>query len=145
MPGKVNPVIPEAVYQVAAQVVGNDAAVAFGATAGAFELNTAMPMMARNLLESIAILAAAARLLADRCVAGIVADVGRCLANAESSPALATVLNPHIGYEQSAAVVRQAAAEAKTIRQVVLERGLLPADEVDVVLDVRAMTRGGLQ
>jgi fumarate hydratase class II len=144
MPGKVNPVIPEAVYQVAAQVVGNDAAVAFGATAGAFELNTAMPMMARNLLESVAILAAAARLLADRCVAGIEADVDRCRANADSSPALATALNPHIGYEESAAVVRQAAAEGKTIRQVVLERGLLPAGEVDRVLDVQAMTRGGV-
>jgi len=144
MPGKVNPVIPEAVYQVAAQVVGNDAAVAFGATAGAFELNTAMPMMARNLLESIAILAAAARLLADRCVAGIEADVDRCRANADSSPALATALNPHIGYEASAAVVRQAAAEGKTIRQVVLERGLLPAEELDKVLDVQAMTRGGV-
>jgi len=144
MPGKVNPVIPEAVYQVAAQVVGNDAAVAFGATAGAFELNTAMPMMARNLLESIAILAAAARLLADRCVAGIEVDVERCRANADSSPALATALNPHIGYEQSAAVVRRAAAEGKTIRQVVLEHGLLPAEEIDAVLDVQAMTRGGV-
>ena len=144
MPGKVNPVIPEAVYQVAAQVVGNDAAVAFGATAGAFELNTAMPMMARNLLESIAILAAVARLLADRCVAGIEADVDRCRANAESSPALATALNPHIGYEASAAVVRQAAVEGKTIRQVVVERHLLPADELDTVLDVQAMTQGGV-
>ena len=144
MPGKVNPVIPEAVYQVAAQVVGNDAAVAFGATAGAFELNTAMPMMARNLLESIAILAAGARLLADRCVAGIEADVERCRANAESSPALATALNPHIGYEQSASVVRQAAFEGKTIRQVVLERGLLAPEKVDIVLDVDAMTRGGV-
>ncbi|MDQ6726339.1 MAG: class II fumarate hydratase [Actinomycetota bacterium] len=145
MPGKVNPVIPEAVYQVAAQVVGNDAAIAFGATAGAFELNTAMPMMARNLLESIAILAAAARLLADRCVAGIEADVDRCRANADSSPALATALNPHIGYEASAAVVRQAAAEGKTIRQVVLERGLLAPEDVDQVLDVQAMTRGGVR
>jgi len=145
MPGKINPVIPEAVYQVAAQVVGNDAAVAFGATAGAFELNTAMPMMARNVLESIAILAAAARLLADRCVVGIEADVDRCRANAESSPALATALNPHIGYDASAAVVRWAADEGKTIRQVVVERGLLPSETIDSVLDVQTMTRGGLR
>jgi len=144
MPGKINPVIPEAVVQVAAQVVGNDAAVAFGATAGAFELNTAMPMMARNLLESVHLLAAVSRLLADRCVAGIEADVERCRANAESSPALATALSPHIGYEEAAAVVRQAAAEGRTLRDVVLERGLLRPGEVDRILDVEAMTRGGV-
>jgi len=144
MPGKVNPVIPEAVYQVAGQVVGNDAAVAFGATAGAFELNTAMPMMARNLLESIHLLAAVSRLLADRCVAGIEADTARCRANAESSPALATALSPHIGYEEAAAVVRQAGAEGRTLRDVVLERGLLRPGEVDRILDVEAMTRGGI-
>jgi fumarate hydratase class II len=144
MPGKVNPVLPEAVVQVAAQVVGNDAAVAFGATAGAFELNTAMPMMARNLLESIHLLAAVSRLLADRCVAGIEADVDRCRANAESSPALATALSPHIGYEEAAAVVRQAAAEGRTLREVVLERKLLRPGEVDRILDVEAMTRGGV-
>ena len=144
MPGKVNPVMPEAVVQVAAQVVGNDAAIAFGATAGAFELNTAMPMMARNLLESIHLLAAVSRLLADRCVAGIEADVARCRAHAESSSALATALSPHIGYEEAAAVVRQSAAEGKTLREVVLERGLLRPGEVDRILDVEAMTRGGV-
>ena len=144
MPGKVNPVIPEAVYQVAAQVVGNDSAITFGATAGAFELNTAMPMMARNLLESIHLLAAVSRLLADLCVAGIEADVERCRTNAESSPALATALSPHIGYEAAAAVVRQAAAEGRTLREVVLERGLLRPGEVDRILDVGAMTRGGV-
>jgi fumarate hydratase class II len=144
MPGKVNPVLPEATVQVAAQVVGNDAAVAFGATAGAFELNTAMPMMARNLLESIHLLSAVSRLLADRCIVGIEADVDRCRANAESSSALATALSPHIGYEASAAVVRQAAAEGKTLREVVLEQGLLRPGEVDRILDVEAMTRGGV-
>ena len=144
MPGKVNPVIPEAVYQVAAQVVGNDAAIGFGATAGAFELNTAMPMMARNLLESVHLLSTVSRLLADRCVAGIEADVDRCRTNAESSPALATALTPHIGYEEAVAVVHQAAAEGKTLRQVVLDRGLLRPGEVDRVLDVVAMTRGGV-
>jgi fumarate hydratase class II len=144
MPGKVNPVLPEAVYQVSAQVVGNDAAIAFGSTAGAFELNTAMPMMARNLLESIHLLAAVSRLLADRCVAGIEADTARCRANAESSAALATALSPHIGYEEAAAVVRQAAAEGRTLREVVLDRGLLRPGEVDRILDVEAMTRGGV-
>jgi fumarate hydratase class II len=144
MPGKVNPVIPEAVYQVAAQVVGNDAAVAFGATAGAFELNTAMPMMARNLLESLHLLTTVSRLLADRCVAGLEADVERCRTYAESSSALATALTPHIGYEEAAAVVHQAAAEGKTLRQVVLDRGLLRPGEVDRILDVEAMTRGGV-
>jgi len=144
MPGKVNPVIPEAVYQVAAQVVGNDAAIGFGATAGAFELNTAMPMMARNLLESVHLLSTVSRLLADRCVAGLEANVERCRANAESSAALATALTPHIGYEEAAAVVHQAAAEGKTLRQVVLDRGLLRPGEVDRILDVEAMTRGGV-
>ncbi|HEV2759103.1 MAG TPA: class II fumarate hydratase [Acidimicrobiales bacterium] len=144
MPGKVNPVIPEAVYQVAAQVVGNDAAIAFGATAGAFELNTAMPMMARNLLESIHLLSTVSRLLADRCVVGLEADVERCRTYAESSSALATALTPHIGYEEAAAVVHQAAAEGKTLRQVVLDRGLLRPGEVDRILDVAAMTRGGV-
>ncbi|HET7719141.1 MAG TPA: class II fumarate hydratase [Acidimicrobiales bacterium] len=144
MPGKVNPVIPEAVYQVAAQVVGNDAAIGFGATAGAFELNTAMPMMARNLLESVHLLSTVSRLLADRCVAGIEADVERCRTNAESSSALATALTPHIGYEEAAAVVHQAQTEGKTLRQVVLDRGLLRPGEVDRILDVEAMTRGGV-
>ncbi len=144
MPGKVNPVIPEAVVQVAAQVVGNDAAVACGATAGAFELNTAMPMMARNLLESVHLLSTVSRLLADRCIAGLEANVERCRTFAESSSALATALNPHIGYEEAAAVVHQAAAEGKTLRQVVLDRGLLRPGEVDRILDVDAMTRGGV-
>ena len=144
MPGKVNPVIPEAVYQVAAQVVGNDAAIGFGATAGAFELNTAMPMMARNLLESVHLLSTVSRLLADRCVAGLEANVERCRTYAESSSALATALTPHIGYEEAAAVVHQAAAEGKTLRQVVLDRGVLRPGEVDRILDVEAMTRGGV-
>ncbi len=144
MPGKVNPVIPEATYQVAAQVVGNDAAIAFGATAGAFELNTAMPMMARNLLESVHLLSTVSRLLADRCVAGLVADAERCRTYAESSSALATALTPHIGYEAAAEVVHQAAAEGRTLREVVLERGLLRPGEVERILDVEAMTRGGV-
>jgi fumarate hydratase, class II len=144
MPGKVNPVIPEVVVQVAAQVVGNDAAVAFAGSTGSFELNVAVPVMARNLLESVRLLAAAARLLADRCVAGLEADEVRCRRYAESSPALATALVPHVGYEQAAAVVRQALAEGCTLREVVLARGLMDSAELDRVLDVDAMTRGGI-
>jgi fumarate hydratase class II len=144
MPGKVNPVICETVVQVGARVVGNDAAVAWAGAAGAFELNTAIPVMAHSLLESLHLLASASRLLADRCVAGIEADVERCRANAESSPALATALNPHIGYEAAVEVARAAMAEGKTLRQVVVERGLLDPEVADRVLDVDAMTGGGV-
>ncbi|MDQ6797893.1 MAG: class II fumarate hydratase [Actinomycetota bacterium] len=144
MPGKVNPVICEAVVQVAARVVGNDATVAWAAVAGAFELNTGMPVMAHALLESIYVVASVSRLLADRCVVGIEADVERCRAYAESSPALATALCPHIGYERAAEVARIALAEGKTLRQVVVERGWLDGEEADRALDVDAMTRGGI-
>jgi len=144
MPGKVNPVIPEVVVQVAAQVIGNDAAVAFAGATGSFELNVAVPVMARNLLESIRLLSAAARVLADRCVAGLQADEARARRYAESSPALATALVPHLGYEEAAAVVRQALAEGRTLREVVLARGLMEAADIDRVLDVDAMTRGGI-
>ncbi len=144
MPGKVNPVIPEVVVQVAAQVIGNDAAVAFAGTTGSFELNVTVPVMARNLLESIRLLAAAARALADRCLAGLRADEARCRRYAESSPALATALVPHLGYEQAAEVVRQALAQGRTLREIVLEEGLMAAADVDRVLDVDAMTRGGI-
>ncbi|MEA2716654.1 MAG: fumarate hydratase, class, partial [Actinomycetota bacterium] len=144
MPGKVNPVIPEVVVQVAAQVIGNDAAVAFAGTTGSFELNVAVPVMARNLLESVRLLAAVARVLADRCLVGFEADDERCRRYAESSPALATALVPHLGYEQAASVVRQAVAEGRTLRDVVLERGLMVAADLDRVLDVDAMTRGGI-
>ncbi|MGH9078150.1 MAG: lyase family protein, partial [Acidimicrobiales bacterium] len=144
MPGKVNPVIPEAVSQVVAQVIGNDAAVAFAGAAGNFELNVMLPVMARNLLESIRLLASASRLLADRCVAGIEADAERCRAYAQSSPALGTALNPRLGYERVAEVVQAALAEGKDLRTVVVERGLLSQAEADAALDVDAMARGGM-
>jgi len=144
MPGKVNPVIPEAVCQVAAQVIGNDAAVAFAGTTGAFELNVMLPVLGRNLLESIRLLANVVRLLADRCVDGMEADVERCRTYALSSPAIATALNPALGYEVVADVVHTAQREGRTIRDVVLARGLLPAEELDATLDVLAMTRGGV-
>jgi fumarate hydratase class II len=145
MPGKVNPVVPEAVCQVVAQVIGNDATVAFGGATGQFELNVMLPVIARNLLESVRLLSAASRALADKCVAGIEADEERCRTYALSSPAIATALNPYIGYEQAARVVKQAIAEGKDLRTVVLELGLLSEDEVDRALDVDAMTRGGIR
>jgi fumarate hydratase class II len=144
MPGKVNPVVPEAVCQVVAQVIGNDAAVAFGGSAGNFELNVMLPVIARNLLESIRLLASVSRTLADKCVAGIEADVERCRTYALSSPSISTALNPYIGYEEVAKVVKQSMAENKTLREVVLERKLLTEDEVDRALDVMAMTKGGI-
>lgn len=144
MPGKVNPVIPEVVVQVAAQVIGNDAAVAFAGTTGSFELNVAVPAMARNVLASVRLLAAALRSLADLCVAGMEADVGRCRHHAESSPALATALAPFIGYEVAAAVVKEAISGGRTIREVMIERQLMEIADIDRALDVEAMTRGGV-
>ncbi|WP_034486620.1 class II fumarate hydratase [Actinomadura oligospora] len=146
MPGKVNPVIPEAVTQVAAQVIGNDAAIAFGGASGSFELNVMLPMLARNVLESISLLANVSRLLADRTVDGIEANVERAREYAESSPSIVTPLNRYIGYEEAAKVAKQALAERKTIRQVVIERGHLENGDLteaqlDAALDVLSMTR----
>jgi fumarate hydratase class II len=145
MPGKVNPVIPEAVCMVCAQVIGNDAAIAFGGAAGNFELNVMLPMLARNILESIRLLASVSRLLADRCVAGITANAERAREYAEGSPSIVTPLNRYIGYEEAAKVAKQALAEGKTIRQVVLERGYveqgqLTMEQLDEALDVKRMT-----
>jgi len=144
MPGKINPVVPEAVCQVVAQVVGNDAAIAFGGAAGNFELNVMVPVIGSNLIESIRLLSSVTRVLADKCIAGIVADEERCRSYALSSPSIATALNPYIGYEQAAKVVKTALAEGKDMRTVVLEMGLLTPEEADRALDVLAMTRGGV-
>jgi fumarate hydratase class II len=146
MPGKVNPVVPEALCMVCAQVVGNDATVGFAGAAGNFELNVMLPVLARNLLESMRLLANASRLFADRCVDGITADVERCREYAESSPSVVTPLNRYIGYEEAAKVAKQALAERRTIREVVLERGYvdqgkLTTQQLDEALDVLAMTR----
>jgi fumarate hydratase class II len=145
MPGKVNPVLCEAVRQVVAQVVGNDAAVAFSGSQGDFELNVMLPVMARNLLESIRLLSNVSVLFADRLVAGITANVDRCREYAESSPSIVTPLNRFIGYENAAKVVKTALAERKTIKQVVLEqgyvaRGDLTEEQLDQALDVLSMT-----
>src|SRR5579875_1484723 len=146
MPGKVNPVICEAVCQVCTQVIGNDAAVAFGGAAGNFELNVMMPVIARNLLESARLLAAVVPLLADRCVAGITANTERMRGYAESSPVIVTALNPYIGYEAAAKVAHEALASGRTIREVVIERGHvsrgeITEEELDAALDVLAMAR----
>ncbi|GGK29278.1 fumarate hydratase class II [Pilimelia terevasa] len=146
MPGKVNPVVPEAVRQVCAQVIGNDAAVGFAGTQGDFELNVMLPVMARNLLESIRLLAAAARLLADRCVAGLVADADVCRAYAEGSPSIVTPLNRYLGYDEAAAVAKEALASGRSIRAVVVDRGHVAAGtlterQLDEALDVLRMTR----
>ena len=145
MPGKVNPVLCEAVCQVVAQVVGNDAAVAWGGAAGNFELNVMLPVIARNLLESVRLLANVSRVLADRCVAGITANEERCREYAESSPSIVTPLNHYVGYDEAAKIAKQALAERKTIREVVIERGHVPGalseDKLDEVLDVLSMTK----
>ncbi|MDI3389815.1 class II fumarate hydratase [Streptomyces sp. B-S-A8] len=145
MPGKVNPVIPEAVLMVAAQVVGNDATVATAGAAGNFELNVMLPVLAKNVLESVRLLANASRLLADRTVDGITANAERAREYAQSSPSVVTPLNQYIGYEEAAKVAKRAIAERRTIREVVLdggyvERGDLTLKQLDEALDVLRMT-----
>ena len=145
MPGKVNPVVIEALTQVCAQVIGYDATVAFAGSQGNFELNAYMPVMGLDVLESLQLLANATRLFAERCVAGIEADVERCQAYAESSPSLGTSLNPIIGYEAAAEVVKESIRSGRTVREIVVERGLLTDEQVDKALDVLGMTRGGIR
>ncbi|MFJ3900817.1 class II fumarate hydratase [Streptomyces sp. NPDC090025] len=145
MPGKVNPVVPEAVLMVAAQVTGNDTTVAVAGAAGNFELNVMLPVMAKNLLESVRLLANATRLLAGRTVDGITAHVERAREYAESSPSVVTPLNKYIGYEEAAKVAKKSLAERRTIREVVLaggyvERGDLTLEQLDEALDVLRMT-----
>jgi fumarate hydratase class II len=146
MPGKVNPVIPEVVCQICAQVIGNDAAVGFAGTAGNFELNVMMPVLARNLLESSDLLMTGSSQLAAACVAGITANAGRLRRYAESSPSIVTALNPFIGYEAAAKVAHEALETGATIREVVISQGYvadgkLTLGELDRALDVLAMTR----
>jgi fumarate hydratase class II len=145
MPGKVNPVLPEATLMVCAQVVGNDTAVTVAGASGAFELNVAMPVIARNVLESVRLLAACSRLLAERCVDGITADADRMRQYAESSPSVVTPLNKYVGYESAAKIAKQALADGATIRETVVklgyvERGELTEEQLDDALDVESMT-----
>ncbi len=144
MPGKVNPVIPEVAVQVAGQVIGNDAAITFAASTGNFELNVALPLIAKNLLEAIHLMTTTANALVDKCVDRIEADAERARALVESTDIISTALNPIIGYEKVAELVKEARKTGKTIRQVALEHKILPEDELDKVLDVEWMTRGGL-
>ncbi len=146
MPGKVNPVICEATMMVAAQVIGNDACVAFAGSQGNFEINVMMPVMARNVLESARLLATAARLLADKVVEGAQADAARCREYAESSPAIVTALNRYVGYEEAASIAKQALLEKRTISDVVrarghLNTGTLDPDQLDAALDVLNMAQ----
>jgi len=141
MPGKVNPVMCEVLTQVAAQVIGNDAAITVGGLSGAFELNVYIPLMARNLLQSITYLAAACRAFADKCVDGITANAERARALAESTLVLVTALTPVVGYDEAAAISREAAATGRSLREVALDHGVA-ADVLDKALDLRAMARG---
>jgi fumarate hydratase class II len=143
MPGKVNPVLCEMLVQVAAQVIGNDAAVTMGAQGGAFELNVMIPVMISNLLHSIEILANGARLFAARCVDGLQADAARCAELLERSPIAATVLNPVIGYERAAALVKEALAKKASVRQLAIDQGLITAEQADLLFDFRKMTGPG--
>jgi fumarate hydratase class II len=146
MPGKVNPVLPEAMSMVCAEVIGNDAAISFAGASGNFELNVMMPVMAANLLGSIRLLTNSVRLLADKCVVGIEADEEHCRELAESSPSIVTPLNRVIGYEKAAGVAKKAVKERRTIRDVVIgegyvEHGELTEEQLDAALDVLSMTR----
>jgi fumarate hydratase class II len=140
MPGKVNPVIPEVVTQVAAQVIGNDAAITAGGMQGHFELNVFVPLLARNLLDSVKLLTAASTLLAEKCVDGIEANREVCERYAELTLSAATALNPYIGYDAASEIVKEAASSGRSLREVARERGV-PEDVLDQALDYRAMAK----
>jgi fumarate hydratase, class II len=141
MPGKVNPVIPEVVLQVAAQVIGNDTAVTVAGTQGAFELNVRVPVIARNLFDSIRILTSASTMFAEKCIDGLEPNEEGLRRHAESTPAIATALNPHIGYDRGTEIVKEAVASRRTIREVALEQGV-DEQTLDEALDLRKMARG---
>ena len=143
MPGKVNPVMSEALMMVAARVMGNHTTITVAGSRGNLELNVMMPVLASSLLESIWLLAGGCRVFAERCVEGIEANVDRCRELLERNPAIATALNLRIGYDQASEVAKEAAREGVSVREVVLRRGLVPEDELDVILNVRGLTEGG--
>jgi fumarate hydratase class II len=144
MPGKVNPVMPEMVMQVAAQVIGNDATVTWGGANGNFELNVMMPVIAHNLLESVTLLAHAADTFRRRCVEGIEADAERARELVERNIIVVTALNPHIGYDKGAIAAKEAFASGRNVRDIVVEKGWLTAEQVDELLDIKRMTEGGI-
>lgn len=141
MPGKVNPVLPEVVLQVSAQVIGNDTAITVGGLQGQFELNVRIPLIARNLLQSIRLLANTARLFAEKCVDGIEANLAGCERSAESTLAVATALNPFIGYDKATAIVKEAAASGRPLREVALEQGV-SEETYNEAIDLRRIARG---
>src|SRR4029453_8436229 len=141
MPGKVNPVLPEVVLQVCAQVIGNDTAITVGGMQGQFELNVRIPLIARNLLQSIALLAAASELFAEKGIDGIEANLEGCEPSAEGTMATATALNPFIGYDKGAEIVKDAAASGRTLREVAREHGVDEAT-LDEALDLRKIAAG---
>lgn len=143
MPGKVNPVMAESLCQVCAQVIGNDAAIVIGGQSGSLELNVMIPVMAHNLLESIQILSTVCSEFTDRCVRGITADEERARHNAEATAALATALAPVIGYDKAAELAKRSLKENRTLRELVVEEDLVDKDEIDRILDFRAMTEPG--
>jgi fumarate hydratase, class II len=143
MPGKVNPVIPEVVLQVGAQVIGNDAAITVAGSQGNFELNVRVPLIARNLLESIRLLAASSRIFAEKCVDGIRANEEGANRSAESTLAAATALNPHIGYDRAAEIVTEAASSGRTLREVAYEKGV-DEETYNRAMDLRTMAQGNL-
>jgi fumarate hydratase class II len=140
MPGKVNPVIPEVVLQVAAQVIGNDTAITIGGMQGQFELNVRVPLIARNIIQSIGLLTSAATLLAEKCIDGIEPNEETLRRNGESTPAIATALNPYIGYDKGTEIVNEAVASRRTIREVAREKGV-DDETLDKALDLGAMAR----
>ena len=145
MPGKVNPVMSEMMMQVAAQVIGNDVAIAWGGANGNFELNVMMPMIAHNLLESAGILANGCDAFRERCVDGLEANEKRAQELVEKNAIIVTALNPHIGYDNGAKIAKEAVATGRSVRDLVLEAGLMTGDELDDALDIKKMTEGGLR
>jgi fumarate hydratase class II len=140
MPGKVNPVMAEVVTQVAAQVIGNDAAITVGGMQGHFELNVFVPLLARNILDSVKLLASACRLFAEKCVDGIEANRENCERYAELTLAAAAALNPYIGYDRGTEIVNEAAATGRSLREVAREQGV-EESVLDEALDYRKMAK----
>ncbi len=145
MPGKVNPVMSEMMMMVAAQVMGNDETITWSGANGNFELNVMMPVMAHNLLQSIELLASAATVFAERCVDGIEANDQRARELVEKNAIIVTALNPYIGYDNGAKIAKEAVASGRSVRELVLEAGLMSEDELDEALDIKGMTEGGLR
>ncbi|MBV9911243.1 MAG: aspartate ammonia-lyase, partial [Sinobacteraceae bacterium] len=145
MPGKVNPVIPEAVTMVAAEVIGNDATITMAGQSGNFQLNVMLPVIAYNLLESIRLLANAARALADSAIAGFKVNEARIAEALDRNPILVTALNPVIGYEKGAAIAKKAYADGRPIREVAAQMTDLPREQLATLLDPAELTRGGIK